>query len=185
MRNYHFSIPFTLTPTLDTFRIGDTIYLQSYIPEILVDQLTGEGILVADYDFNIKSTINRMDTTGTPDAENHFLIINNKGSFDINNLSSVTLVDIHYEQDGTHQELLVSLIPQKRGLYQIVFYNLTADVTKVNLTNSDCFENLAISYAMNGNADDNNYYLLKSSPGPIATEESFKHDGGFVFEVIE
>jgi hypothetical protein len=173
----------SISPALDTVSIGDTLWLQSIIPEFLKDQISGEDIQVSNFDFNVKMTINRMDIIGTPDAEKEFTYINLKGSIDVVPLSSVILASVHYEYSGINNELIAGIVPEEKGLYQIVFYNLREDLTNVSVSSGNCSESIVVEYEMNGNSTDNNYNLLLNSPGPIATFESFKHDGGYAFVV--
>lgn len=189
-RTYEFTIPFSITPALDTFQIGDTLWLQSLIPNNITDNATGELVPVNDFDFKVRSYINRMDTaiqimgnTASPYAVNDFVYFNEKGIFETINLSSVSFIKIHYTSEESSQKLKIGIVPQKRGLFQIAFANLTDDATKVNLTNSDCFENLKMSYKMNDNMDDNNFHLLQDSPAPIGTLDAFQQSAGYAFFV--
>jgi hypothetical protein len=190
-QTYVFSIPFTIFPAKDTFQIGDTLWLESIIPDELTDKLTGKSIPVRNFDFKIESFILRMDTLVQapdgkmlqPSASNDFSYLMNYGEFQIKDFSIFSVIKAHYEQENNNQKLRIGIIPIKRGLFEIEFNNLTDDLTNVNLTDGDCYENLELSYQMNENEEDNNYHLLLDSPGQITSPEGFKQFGGYAFWV--
>ena len=182
---YNFDIPFSIIDA-DSFRTGDTIWLSSTINEKLVDKSSNNSIDVSNFDFKIYSGINRMDTTLIEDAEKYFGVINSIGKFEISFLSGTTNTKVVYDNTNKIKRLKIGLIPKKIGIYKIGFYNLTDDITRIKLTESECLETLNMSYTMN-EGKDFNYYLLKYSlqPFPISTENDYKKEGNYVFKVIK
>lgn len=184
-RIFEFEIPLSLTPSNDTIQVGDTLWLESFIPNQLADKKTNEIVDVTGFDFKIRANISRMEIESTPDALNDFTFINIFGNVELLALSSITKSKIHYNFTGNSQNLKVGLIPQKPGLYQISFYNLTMEIENVDITkNSECREDLVITYIMN-DGKENNYYLLESSPGQVGTYEQFQIAGAYAFIVVD
>mgnify|MGYP001201251036 CR=1 FL=1 len=184
IRTYTFEIPLQVTPQTDTFSVGDTLWLSSYIPAELEDSATGEKINVLNHDFKLESTIERMDTLGALDAEYDFDIINEIGEQTIVIKGPYFTSKYKYLVQKDTQMLKIGLVPTKPGLYELVFYYLTKNLQAINLTDTDCKEHLSLSNNMNNGAD-NNYHLLLESPNPIDTPEGFKKDSGYAFIVIE
>ena len=160
--------------------------MSSTINEKLVDKSSNNSIDVSNFDFKIYSGINRMDTTLIEDAEKYFGVINSIGKFEISFLSGTTNTKVVYDNTNKIKRLKIGLIPKKIGIYKIGFYNLTDDITRIKLTESECLETLNMSYTMN-EGKDFNYYLLKYSlqPFPISTENDYKKEGNYVFKVIK
>ena len=181
---FHFEIPLFITPSNDTIKVGDTLTLISLIPGEMNDLNTGKLINVLDFTFNLRSTINRMDIEGGPDAEYDFEIINKVGEQIILPAGPYYTSLYSYFNSNQEKKLEIELIAKKPGLYQIVFSYLTEDLIDVSLTDSECIENLEITNNMN-NGSDNNIHLLEGSPNPLDTPEGIKRDGGYAFVVIE
>ena len=68
---YEFNIPFSITE-LDSFRVGDTIWLNSTINGKLLDKNSNNSIDVSNFDFKVYCGMYRMDTTQFDEAEKYF-----------------------------------------------------------------------------------------------------------------
>ncbi len=181
---YDFTIPMSISPALDTFRVGDTLWLESVIPAELKDNNTGEMIDVSDFDFNISTALTIIDSINFLPAENHFEYLYIKGKLDIKFYSSTVITDIIYEPDILRKKhLKIVIICRKDGIFELDFHNLTENLKGVNLTNKNCIENLNLSYQMNDRSD-NNFYLVGQSM-IFNSESDFNLFGGYAFVVIE
>jgi hypothetical protein len=181
---YDFEIPFSITEK-DSFRIGDTIWLSSQISDNLVDKTTNQSIDVSKFDFQIRCGMYRMDTTQFDEGEKYFEFVNKIGKMEMTFASRIDTKAI-YQKETNSRGLKVGMIPKKVGLFKISFYNLTADITGIKLTQGDCLETLNMIYTMNEGREFN-YYLLEKSlrPYPILTEEAYKKEGNYVFKIIK
>ena len=181
---YNFDIPFSIIDR-DSFRIGDTIWLSSQINNQLLDKISNENIEVSNFDFKVNCGMYRMDTIQFDEAEKYFDFINQHGKFDVTYSSTIN-TKVIYEKETKSRILKIGMIPKKIGIFQIAFYNLTDDITRIKVTQGECLETLNIFYNMN-EGKDFNYYLLKYSlqPFPISTENDYKKDGAYFFKVIK
>ena len=181
---YNFDIPFSIIDR-DSFRIGDTIWLSSQINNQLMDKISNENIEVSNFDFKVNCGMYRMDTIQFDEAEKYFDFINQYGKFDVTYSSTIN-TKVIYQKETKSRILKIGMIPKKIGIFQIAFYNLTDDITRIKVTQGECLETLNIFYNMN-EGKDFNYYLLKYSlqPLPISTENDYKKDGAYFFKVIK
>lgn len=180
---YEFNIPFSITE-LDSFRIGDTIWLSSTINPQLQDRITKSNINVSAFDFKIFCGLYRRDTTVFDQAEKYFNFINSIGRFDSKISSTTVQTSVIYDNKNGLKSIKIGLVPKKTGIFSIGFFNLVDDYTNVKLTQSECVESIKGLYNMNEGRDFN-YYLIQKSPQEISTEEEYKKDGTYVFKVIK
>ena len=181
---YRFEVPIEILPLSDTLKIGDTLWVSSVIPYELEDYNTGDLVGINDFIFNLYSTINNMDTLGAPDAEHDFNWINKSGTQNILASGPYFVSSYQYEDGEDGKRLRIGLVCKKSGLYKIAFYYLTEDLTGVNLTDSDCLQNIEL-YNILDDGGDNNYYLLENNPNPVAAPEEFKKHAIYAFMVSE
>ncbi|HFA49684.1 MAG TPA: hypothetical protein ENJ95_11795 [Bacteroidetes bacterium] len=166
-----FEVPLYISPNDDTIKVGDTLWLSSTIPVEMEDMNSGKLVNVFNYDFNLRSTINRMDIEGGPDAEYDFDLINKIGEQIILPAGPYYTSLYAYENSEQEKKLEIGLVAKIPGLFQIVFTYLSDDLQDVALSGSDCIENIEdITNNMNDGAD-NHYYLLLDSPNPLNTPE--------------
>ena len=181
--DYSFEIPFSITE-LDSFRIGDTIWLNSIITNKLVDKNSMSNIDISNFDFKINCGLFRVDTSAVEQAEPYFKVINKIGKLDIKYLSSIIESKVIYEKGIENRMFKIGLIPQKVGIFKISFFNLTEDLENVKVTESECNSNIKLHYNMNSGRDFN-YYLIQKSPRSIVSEEEYKKDGAYAFKIIK
>ena len=183
LNNYSFEIPFSITE-LDTFKIGDTIWLESNIKDKLMNKNSSTEIDVSKFDFKVYCGMSRVDTNIIDEAEKYFNFINKIGKFEITFLSSTINTKVIYAKLTNSRSLKIGLIPQKIGIFELGFYNLTDDLTNTHITQNDCNENINVNYNMNEGRDFN-YYLIQKSPLPVVSEKEYKKDGAYAFKVIK
>lgn len=181
---YRIEVPIDITPLKDTIELGDTLWINSIIPNELEDLNSGDQISVFDYDFKLFSKINRMDTLGAPDAEYDFNWISEIGSHNVLPSGPYFVSAYSYENEQSLKELSIGMECKKNGLYKIAFYYLTENLTDVQLTDSECLQNIDL-YNVLDEGEDNNYYLLANNPNPIASQEEFKKYAIYAFMVVE
>lgn len=179
LKYYHFKIPMSLSPKIDTIHIGDTFCLKSVIQKMLLDTMSNKEIDVSGFDFSIINDIGRHVSTGYISAEKEFDIINKVGKYEVIPITdNVLRTLILYDQVGIDRVFESCLIPKQTGLYEIAFHHL--DYSERTVVDANCTEFIEIDIEMNEGAE-NNYDLLMSSPQPIATKEVLK--GGEVIRL--
>lgn len=181
---YKFRIGMTVTPARDTFRIGDTLWLESEIPAELEDSLSGKLMDVSQFDFHVRAAVARQDTVPFFPGEPHFAYIFEKGRLEFKILPYTIHTSVIYETaESGVRRLRVGMVCRKKGVFYLAFYNLTDDTKGVLFANSDCIETLRVDYLMNNGAD-NHFHILENVTNPGPTEEVFNGEGGYAFKVI-
>lgn len=183
-RKLYFEIPFKISPAIDTFNIGDTIWLESDIDSLLLDSLTQEYIDVSDFEFKIEADLARMDSTQFIYSANDFKYVNVYGSLELAYTSSFSYLNIKYINIEGNKKIKVGIIPEKKGLFCISFGMVDDNYTNVEIIKDDCSEAFDPKFTMNnGNGADNNYALFTAdvlSPGSLF---QFEHSGSYGFYV--
>jgi len=64
------SIPVSLSPALDTFRIGDTVLVEMNFPIEMEDVHSGDTINMADFPFNTELALVKIDTNPSTNGNN-------------------------------------------------------------------------------------------------------------------
>ncbi len=122
--NYSFAVNSQVTPSVDSVKVGDTIFLISSFPTKLLDQGTGT---IIDYSnsVNIGSTLGIVKlipgTFPGKDAVNEFNYLNETGM--IYNDNSVATPNkfqqLKYQEANDNYNLKVGLIPKQTGIYYL------------------------------------------------------------------
>ncbi len=184
-KEYAFEIDFTCTPQKDTFRIGDTIWIESLIPPKLTNQIDNTDANVKDMEYKFSGAIDRYNEETPISSEADFMYINQIGSVSIQSIDPYNTLNLVYEShENSVKKLKVGCVPQKAGLYGITFYYLTEDYYFVDgVIDPECAERIEFTYNMNNNGD-NNYHLLEGYP-MVATLGGFKQGGSYAFWIVE
>ena len=180
-RTYKFELPFSLAPAVDTFHVGDTLWLNANFSSTLFDYNAGDNIVARNIDFNTKLLIDRTDLSHFQYAKQNFKYELKEGSisdglFDIN---------VHYNYSFDHYIFNVGLIPEVIGRYTIYLYSPNED--KEVQIDSSCIETLNVDYSTNEQLD-NNFALVQASPNSLISTtllEGFNKSGGYAFVVVE
>ncbi len=117
---YLFEIPVTLSPTLETYIIGDTIFIKSHFDDLILEKNLEKDFLLKNFLFLPTIYLFKLDTVEDKiSALNDFDVIlppNSKLELksDINDIISL---DGNYNYNNEYYILEYKLIPKKRGLY--------------------------------------------------------------------
>jgi len=189
---HDFLIPSTLTPALDTFSVGDTIFFSSIFEDRVYDRGLEEHVVLSDFKFNPLTQINRLDTTEITSALSFFTILIDDlydPGFTFAEEGPIMWSNYYYH-NGTYK-LEYRMIPRKKGLF-LFQYGLS-----LNSTPNQTFEGMCRnlrgwldSYSdLNGTAD-NNIEYLELSPNSHYNdwilqkpEDRFYSKGGYCFFV--
>jgi hypothetical protein len=181
-REYLFEIPFTTSPTQDTLHIGDTLWINSYFSNRLVDLNTNDTLLVDNIDFNTDWGIARIDMPHYKHADDYFQYVPSEGDIS-NNFFGLAL---HYDYYDNYYHFKLGIIPDSVGNYRMHFITLTID-NEINLDNDCDDEFFFVHYKMN-ELTGNNYHLLEQSPDTSISTSSYEEFiiyGGYAFVVTE
>ena len=189
-KEYTFELSFTLSPALDTFRLQDTIWIESIIEPKLLDLTSGDSIFIDTFDFRVNSNIIKfIPNVGWETAEHQFYYVDKAGQFKIFNYSFGSEALLLYAHESNKQKIRFGMIPKEVGVFDISFYLLSDNLRDVNFP-EDCHVDIVdVTRRMNTGVD-NNFYLVKDFyskffPDISFDEEDFNLTGGYAFVVIE
>lgn len=190
--DYNFILPANLSPTKDTFNIGDTITVRSQFSNMVYDRETEQHYILNDIQFFLESRIRRIDTIGKIDDFTEFeVIVNSEYDFSFFNYSTsgarALIGDYNYDNE---YDLEFKLVPQKRGLFFFILGSSINSFGEDQHFDGKC-KNIEIgaSVEMNAGADNNVDFLLDSPDEEYNTliwnrrEDQFHRFGGYCFYV--
>ncbi len=188
---YHFEFPVTLAPALDSFSVGDTIWVSlSYDSNKLTDLKNGNVIDVGNFDFNIDLNILRIDSLDGF-ALNYFKIIQNVGKLVRIDLVDAVTSRIQFERVNNMNNVSFAVVPLKKGVYVFGFDSFyeSGDISEeINLVETNCTQFIEKVSFVTNNGGSNNYDLYVSRvvsepPYNEFTEPAYNDDGGYTFIV--
>ena len=191
---YQFVIPATLSPSVDSFKIGDTISISSIFPDLVYERKTDQDYLLNDFKFFPATAINKIDETISIDALKTFeLIIDDSIDYGLTTFSDgLKLLTGEYLYTNNTYSLEFKIIPTQPGLYFL------EQAVRMRLSPNQSFDNKCSNVQLGGGevnlngADDNNIDFLSRSPDEhyhywvlLKPEERFYQFGGYVFYVVK
>ena len=192
--NYTFEIPFTLTPALDTFQIGDTIIFHSKFEKKLTDLDSDETYILEDFKFRPTTELNQIDMNPAIDGVNSFeLLIEDTTDYKIESFSTGQLILGEYNFDGQYYSLTFKLIPTKVGLFHLEQISWLSRLQSQSQSFEGKCSGKDIENISNLNdGADNNIDFLLDSPDPRFNTwilekpfERFHKFGGYCFYVVK
>jgi len=180
---YTFTIDFTISPALDTFQIGDTIWISSTIPEQLKNEETDELVNISDVNFPFLFSVDKVDTTDFAPIEDNFEYFYKTGSLNFQEVGSFSRIFLSYT-GNQEKSIEFGIIPQKTSVVLLSFYWRPPDVEDIKL--SDCIEEISFVFNTN-NSEDNNYHIVAESNNPLLEIEKDDYNlfGNYAFVVVE
>ena len=191
---YQFVIPATLSPSVDSFKIGDTISISSIFPDLVYERKTDQNYLLNDFKFFPATAISKIDETISIDALKAFeLIIDDSIDYGLTTFSDgLELLTGEYLYTNNTYSLEFKIIPTQPGLYFL------EQAVSMRLSPNQSFDNKCSNVQLDGGEvnlngeDDNNIDFLSRSPDEhynywvlLKPEERFYQFGGYVFYVVE
>ncbi len=191
---YELIIPVRLYPAKDTFRVGDTIYIESVFSDSVYDRSTGRKFLIEDMNWRVGSLIYpiNVDTVLATGYRNFQVIVPKEYDFEPFVYSSGEIGYYGtYNYDGSIYSLKFQLIPKAIGIYYFLFG--INDLRFINIEFEEkCSSASVYVYATMNEGSDNNIHLFKESPNEFfrvqmfnRPEEEFYKAGGYCFVVVE
>lgn len=191
---HDFLIPSTLTPALDTFSVGDTIFFRSIFDDRVYDRGLEEHVVLSDFKFNPATYFIKLDTVDEVFALEDFMILmDNKYNYKVRYTERGRhFTSDYFYSDNTYQ-LEFRIIPRKKGLYlfnHILLLNLSPDQTFKGMCPN--LRGWLDSYSDLNDTADNNIEFLELSPNSHYNdwilqkpEDRFHSKGGYCFYVKE
>jgi len=162
---YHVDFPLTISPHQDTFQLGDTIWCEMDLPNLILNKQTGENVDFSNFDLFFKTFIYRKDTSISMEATTQFNIEPIVGSIDQQAGSPFTYTYIHFpSSDNKHFKL--ALIPTKAGTFTLnivlptYFYDLENDV-ELKIKQTSCEQYIYHFYDIPVNNGNFNWHLIQ------------------------
>jgi hypothetical protein len=192
---HDFVLPATLSPALDTFRIGDTIRISSIFDKQVYEKKLQKTFTLDNWQFFPGTVIFNLDTFFVQDnaLENFEVIIDPKYNYDLFYFSTgrIDLIgEYTYENDTYSLEFI--LIPIKKGDYMLLHgSSLEISGSEQDFPGKCQGQRSGASVAMNGGGD-NNIELLANTSDTVFYEwvmrdPQFRYydSGGYCFYVVE
>jgi hypothetical protein len=190
-QEFKFTIPWSLTPRLDTFRIGDTFWVKSIIPPRLLDSNSRkeysflpefEHIQYAIFD-NLTDSIEYVKAKGA-DYFDYFTTV---GTAQRGRIGPAKGFQFKYKKTpGQPDSLVVGFVPRVPGVYLFTTSIFTEEYRKEDgIVRKGCFDAVLLSYSMNDRIDSNNYHLIVPATFFKYPYSGYTRDGSYTFWVAE
>ncbi len=188
IKDYKFQIPFNLTPQIDTFKIGDTIWVSSDFSNEIKELNYSEPITLKDFDFRSELTIEKISVDPFQNANLEFDIIEKQGNLNLIPLIGTSTFLVEYDYVDDTYKVDFGFVPQGKGLYTLVLSSLITEDSESLSTRPDCKEEIkSIEYLLNG-GENNNYEFISQSADSLirtTTKDIYDEYGQYSFYVIE
>ena len=107
---YQINIPITLFPQIDTFKLGDTIWIESLLSHALVDLNHDSLLNISNFSTNTRVGIFRFDTIAPAIAFDYFQYLNEVGEFQVFTRFIKVSYDITENQRAIYQHNYIQLL---------------------------------------------------------------------------
>jgi len=185
---YRFQVPFTLSPQIDTFHIGDTIWVSCNFPKEVLELNSNEYFDLENFDLRSELTLADIGVEPFEDANLTFTVIEEKGSLELTQFVGTTTYSINYLYENDKFKTQFGLIPQNEGFFYFGMLSpFKKDVNNYGIT-PDCDESIEnIDYLLNGGQNNNYEFIQLSADASIrsTTKEIFDMYGHYCFYVVE
>ena len=175
---YRVQIPVTLYPAKDTFKIGDTLWIEQHFADHLREEVNGLILDFTDFDFKAKAvTADLINYNDLSMKHNQFATVGSIKSTGI--AGGVYITYLH--ENGYYKHKMGIAMTQK-GLFRISMRTMRYndfDFTKCRV------EELDLRYSIN-NKGDNNFHMMQDAKDPFALKanrEDFDKFGSYCFYV--
>lgn len=184
-KEYKFEFPVTITPVLDTFQVGDTIWVNlEFDNSNILDLNSGNFLDLQDFEFQFEMIFEKFDTIGPVNAFDYFNHQALIGDIFIQNIESFNELIMILDKTDSERKISYFLIPQQVGNYVMAFTSIL-NGDEVTLQNQNCTETIKLSFSTNGNVENNFDFYKTNSTNTKITLEEFQESGAFAFKVLE
>lgn len=189
---YEFVIPTTLSPVKDTFHIGDTITVTSFLSDMVFDQKTKKNYHLVDFKFYPNTSIYKLDTSIiSNDMAGFDVIVNSKYDYKIRSFSDGSkglFGQFNYIDNYYHLEY--KIIPKKKGLFLHIYNAGVVALDQFQEFDKKCKNKGSSAIVkLNEGAENNVDFLLGSGNQDYIRiywekrDERFYKHGGYCFYV--
>lgn len=191
---YVFDLPVSLTPARDTFRVGDTITVESVFSDQVLERNLQQRLPLVDWKFYPRTNINKIDDNPAKDGLPFFeVLLAEAPNYYLREYSSGTSgLSGAYEYNEGNYSLKFKLIPQMPGLFHMENGSALYPQNEWQEFPGRCKKNSSEAFVNMNNGADNNIQYLELSPDPhynnwilIKPEDRFHKFGGYCFVVVE
>ena len=115
-------VPMTLYPLKDTFRFGDTLWIETNFSNNVLDRRSGQTILLDSFTFFTKGALSEISDTSEQFFGPELEFIKEKGEVDVLPLNVGIALPIQYAYNGDNYSFKAGIVlPDSTGLYWISF----------------------------------------------------------------
>ena len=190
-----FELPVTLSPALDTFKIGDTMSISCIFEDVVYERASGQWYTLQDINFFPETAIIRIDTLDVLDSFSDFdIIVSEEYDYYLFQYSSGRKALIgEYNYENNTYSLEYQLVPKKKGLYYLRHGSGISVLGEGQEFEGQCCKKKTIyTYSkLNEGGDNNVDFLLQSLDTSYIVyvyprrDTKFHAAGGYCFYVTE
>lgn len=195
--SYEFVLPITLSPALDTFRVGDTITLSSTFSNEVFERKTGKTFMLDDFQFYPKTWLSKIDTfpqNSSAIMEMFDHVVSKGEDYGFFTFSSgATQLTEEYEYDGENYALEIKFIPKRAGLFMLSQVSSVENLGPDQSFPGKCRnEEVGAVSNLNNQEGDNNRELIYETADPTlitwvenGSGDRYADSGSYCFYVVE
>jgi hypothetical protein len=179
----------TVSPARDTFRIGDTLWVESVVPDTLQDFKSGIRYDATEINTAMNFTFEEEMVADSFFAERFFRVLELDHNVDtlffqeINSNPLPLSFRVGYVRPAGTTRFKVGFIPTKAGLFGIQMSFYKDDYEKIDL-DPDCID-VVRDVEITTNGGQSNYHLFNGFVPYPYDSTGFRMRGGFAFRVVE
>ncbi len=177
-----FRTPYSVYPMLDTFSVGDTLWVEMNFPTELTDEANTLTAQFDNYDFNFELGCNQIDIDpiyGYATEIVDFQSLLGKGESNIYGSFSVYGITPTFENG--YYKFKSILILKNSGLFALALDPFNDPYEAFNVPNTECKAQI---WGVLTNTDQNNYFMLKyASSLAYSNKSEAETTGWYMFYV--
>lgn len=171
-REYAFNFPTTISPELDSFSIGDTIWYEVEYNNLIKDEISGQMVDITNLELDhFEFNIDRIDTTRIEFVGGNFDFFAIEGIFEPT-LRGGKL----YVEKSINNRFKMFFIPQKKGVYllngALPSYYINEEEIEIYLDDSPCISSVYRGSRLIPNNENNDFSLFEDRYIIIPTQTS-------------
>lgn len=188
-KHYDFTIPISISPSRDTFHVGDTIWVESTVENILVNTLDGSETDISQLPLKFEASVDEYNLNGYVFSSQLFSYINASGAFKFVDLGGPSFLKVLFEEAGSHARkfkvgVVINSIGTGEGTFNFEMGYLRPDYEDYEILNKKCLDMIKFRFNTNEGRDSSGYYLLPPTYTDVVKMEGFLKFGSFAFRVI-
>lgn len=186
--DHWYDLPVNITPSKDTFSIGDTIWIENSFNDVLLNKNYNKTYTIKDFDFKSNMVIKDLNTPKYATSYKDPKLITIEGTTTGANIGTVDyqVLYIGYDYANNQYKYKVAFVVDKPGFYYLGFFSYRTGVNRDDIDITECpSENMKVTYKTN-NHGDNNYEMVKNAVDPtfsVLSKEEFDENGGYCFYI--